>query len=154
MIKLTARQEQVLALIKRHIEDSGYPPTRADNSIGIGAGHRKAGQVGRRRINLWQRSPGGRQRILSASTGVGFKSPNTRSVTCVCFRFRVRSGIAGRGLPSGVTTNIGGLNGEVVCSILVAPYTNDADAYAFDAEGLLAQVDLDGFKIGVFRQQG
>ncbi len=30
MIKLTARQEQVLALIKRHIEDTGYPPTRAD----------------------------------------------------------------------------------------------------------------------------
>lgn len=30
MIKLTARQEQVLQLIKRYIEDTGYPPTRAD----------------------------------------------------------------------------------------------------------------------------
>ncbi len=30
MIKLTARQAEVLALIKRHINDTGLPPTRAD----------------------------------------------------------------------------------------------------------------------------
>lgn len=30
MIKLTARQQEVLTIIKRHIEDTGYPPTRAD----------------------------------------------------------------------------------------------------------------------------
>ncbi|MGI9288257.1 MAG: transcriptional repressor LexA [Pseudomonadales bacterium] len=36
MIKLTARQEQVLALIKRHIEDTGYPPTRADIALELG----------------------------------------------------------------------------------------------------------------------
>ncbi len=36
MIKLTARQEQILALIKRHIEDTGYPPTRADIAQELG----------------------------------------------------------------------------------------------------------------------
>ena len=36
MIKLTARQEQVLALVKRHIEDTGYPPTRADIAHELG----------------------------------------------------------------------------------------------------------------------
>lgn len=37
MEQLTARQSQVLDLIRRHIEDSGYPPTRADiaNELGF-----------------------------------------------------------------------------------------------------------------------
>ena len=37
MIKLTARQQQVLDLIKRHISDTGFPPTRADiaNELGF-----------------------------------------------------------------------------------------------------------------------
>lgn len=30
MIKLTARQQQILDLIKEHIQDTGYPPTRAE----------------------------------------------------------------------------------------------------------------------------
>lgn len=30
MIKLTARQQQIFDLIKSHIEDTGYPPTRAE----------------------------------------------------------------------------------------------------------------------------
>lgn len=30
MIKLTARQQQILDLIRDHIEDTGYPPTRAE----------------------------------------------------------------------------------------------------------------------------
>ncbi|CAH0989983.1 LexA repressor [Sinobacterium norvegicum] len=36
MIKLTARQAEVLALIKRHINDSGLPPTRADIAKELG----------------------------------------------------------------------------------------------------------------------
>lgn len=36
MDKLTARQAQVLALIKDHIADSGYPPTRADIARKLG----------------------------------------------------------------------------------------------------------------------
>ncbi len=36
MEKLTARQAQVLALIKRHIDDTGYPPTRADIARELG----------------------------------------------------------------------------------------------------------------------
>jgi repressor LexA len=36
MEKLTPRQAEVLALIKRHIEDTGYPPTRADIAKELG----------------------------------------------------------------------------------------------------------------------
>jgi repressor LexA len=37
MLKLTARQEQVLAVIRSHIDDTGYPPTRAEiaNELGF-----------------------------------------------------------------------------------------------------------------------
>ncbi len=36
MDELTARQRQVLNLIKDHIEDTGYPPTRADIANALG----------------------------------------------------------------------------------------------------------------------
>lgn len=36
MEQLTARQSQVLDLIRRHIEDTGYPPTRADIADELG----------------------------------------------------------------------------------------------------------------------
>ncbi|MBR9912672.1 MAG: transcriptional repressor LexA [Gammaproteobacteria bacterium] len=36
MIKLTSRQEQVLNLIKRHAEETGYPPTRAEIARELG----------------------------------------------------------------------------------------------------------------------
>lgn len=36
MIKLTARQEEVLSLIKRNIEETGYPPTRAEIAKELG----------------------------------------------------------------------------------------------------------------------
>ena len=35
-LALTARQSQVLDLIKRHINDTGYPPTRADIALELG----------------------------------------------------------------------------------------------------------------------
>lgn len=36
MSTLTARQQEVLSLIKRYIEDTGYPPTRADIARELG----------------------------------------------------------------------------------------------------------------------
>ena len=36
MIKLTPRQTEVLELIKQHIDDTGYPPTRADIARKLG----------------------------------------------------------------------------------------------------------------------
>lgn len=36
MIKLTARQEEVLNLIKRYLGDTGYPPTRAEIAAELG----------------------------------------------------------------------------------------------------------------------
>ena len=36
MEKLTARQAEVLELIRRHISDTGYPPTRADIATELG----------------------------------------------------------------------------------------------------------------------
>ncbi|ODS24667.1 repressor LexA [Candidatus Endobugula sertula] len=35
-MKLTSRQEQVLALVKRNIEETGYPPTRAEIATELG----------------------------------------------------------------------------------------------------------------------
>lgn len=36
MIKLTSRQQEVLDLIKRHIDSTGYPPTRAEIAQALG----------------------------------------------------------------------------------------------------------------------
>ncbi len=36
MAKLTSRQEQVLALIKQNIDETGYPPTRAEIATALG----------------------------------------------------------------------------------------------------------------------
>ncbi|GAA5317222.1 MAG: transcriptional repressor LexA [Candidatus Pelagadaptatus aseana] len=36
MIKLTARQQEILDLIKRYIDDTGYPPTRAEIAKELG----------------------------------------------------------------------------------------------------------------------
>ena len=36
MEKLTKRQSEVLELIKTHIEDTGYPPTRAEIALALG----------------------------------------------------------------------------------------------------------------------
>lgn len=36
MIKLTQRQSEVLAFVKSHIEETGYPPTRADIAKELG----------------------------------------------------------------------------------------------------------------------
>lgn len=36
MVKLTARQQQILDLIKHHIDDTGFPPTRADIARELG----------------------------------------------------------------------------------------------------------------------
>lgn len=36
MLKLTARQQQVLDIIRRHIDDTGFPPTRADIAAELG----------------------------------------------------------------------------------------------------------------------
>lgn len=36
MLKLTPRQQQVVGLVRQHIEDTGYPPTRADIARELG----------------------------------------------------------------------------------------------------------------------
>ncbi|MFK7731938.1 MAG: repressor LexA, partial [Pseudomonadales bacterium] len=36
MEKLTARQQQVLDIIREHIDSTGYPPTRADIARELG----------------------------------------------------------------------------------------------------------------------
>jgi repressor LexA len=36
MEKLTQRQQQVLDIVRQHIEDTGYPPTRADIALKLG----------------------------------------------------------------------------------------------------------------------
>ena len=36
MEKLTQRQQQVLDIVRRHIDETGYPPTRADIAQQLG----------------------------------------------------------------------------------------------------------------------
>ena len=36
MEKLTQRQQQVLDLVRQHIDETGYPPTRADIADNLG----------------------------------------------------------------------------------------------------------------------
>ena len=36
MLKLTPRQAEILAFIKRCLEDNGYPPTRAEIALELG----------------------------------------------------------------------------------------------------------------------
>ncbi len=36
MEKLTQRQQQVLDIVRQHIDDTGYPPTRADIALKLG----------------------------------------------------------------------------------------------------------------------
>ena len=42
---LTPRQQQILDLIKQHIDDTGYPPTRAEIAAELGFKSAKKGVV-------------------------------------------------------------------------------------------------------------
>lgn len=73
MIKLTARQQQILDLIKTHISETGYPPTRAEISKILGF---KSANAAEEHLKALARK-GAIEMIAGASRGL--RLPNTYS---------------------------------------------------------------------------
>ena len=66
MLKLTARQEQVLDVIKRCIDDTGYPPTRAEIAREL---HFKSANAAEEHLKALARK-GAIEMIAGASRGI------------------------------------------------------------------------------------
>ncbi|WP_075185248.1 transcriptional repressor LexA [Teredinibacter haidensis] len=73
MIKLTARQQQILDLIKTHIQDTGYPPTRAEIADILGF---KSANAAEEHLKALARK-GAIEMIAGASRGI--RLPETQS---------------------------------------------------------------------------
>ncbi len=71
-MKLTARQTEVLELIKRHIEDSGMPPTRADIAKELGF---KSANAAEEHLRALARK-GAIEMIAGASRGIRLPESN------------------------------------------------------------------------------
>jgi repressor LexA len=71
-VKLTARQNEVLELIKRHIEDSGMPPTRADIAKELGF---KSANAAEEHLRALARK-GAIEMIAGASRGIRLPESN------------------------------------------------------------------------------
>lgn len=71
-MKLTARQNEVLELIKRHIEDSGMPPTRADIAKELGF---KSANAAEEHLRALARK-GAIEMIAGASRGIRLPESN------------------------------------------------------------------------------
>jgi repressor LexA len=74
MIKLTARQEQVLGLIKENIEETGYPPTRAEIAQKLGF---KSANAAEEHLRALARK-GAIEMVPGASRGI--RLPESRSL--------------------------------------------------------------------------
>jgi repressor LexA len=77
MIKLTARQTEVLDFIRSHIDDTGYPPTRADiaNELGF-----KSANASEEHLNALARK-GAIEMIPGTSRGI--KLPETDGIPII-----------------------------------------------------------------------
>lgn len=79
MTKLTARQAEVLALIKRHIEDTGFPPTRADIARELGF---KSANAAEEHLKALARK-GAIEMIPGASRGIRIPDDETSGIPIV-----------------------------------------------------------------------
>ena len=77
MVKLTARQQQVLDLIRRHIDDTGFPPTRADIARELGF---KSANAAEEHLKALARK-GAIEIIPGASRGI--RLPNTAGIPII-----------------------------------------------------------------------
>ena len=71
MEKLTSRQQQVLDLVRRHISETGYPPTRADIARELGFKSANAAEEHLKalaRISRFFRNAAFRQRLADAES--------------------------------------------------------------------------------------
>lgn len=69
MIKLTARQQQVLNLIREHIDATGFPPTRAEIALALGF---KSANAAEEHLRALERK-GAIEMVPSASRGIRLK---------------------------------------------------------------------------------
>ena len=79
MIKLTSRQEQVLNLIKDHISETGYPPTRADIAKQLGF---KSANAAEEHLRALARK-GFIEIVPGASRGIRIPTPINRGIPIV-----------------------------------------------------------------------
>ncbi|MEM6581025.1 MAG: transcriptional repressor LexA [Pseudomonadota bacterium] len=77
MEKLTARQQQVLDLVRKHIDDTGYPPTRADIARELGF---KSANAAEEHLKALARK-GAIEMIAGASRGI--RLPETAGIPIV-----------------------------------------------------------------------
>lgn len=79
MIKLTSRQEQVLNLIKDHISETGYPPTRADIAKQLGF---KSANAAEEHLRALARK-GFIEIVPGASRGIRIPAPENQGIPIV-----------------------------------------------------------------------
>ena len=79
MIKLTARQEQVLHLIKENIEETGYPPTRAEIAQKLGF---KSANAAEEHLRALARK-GAIEMVPGASRGIRLPETNSPGIPIV-----------------------------------------------------------------------
>ena len=77
MEKLTQRQEQVLSVIRRYIDDTGYPPTRADIARELGF---KSANAAEEHLKALARK-GAIEMVAGASRGI--RLPDTEGIPVV-----------------------------------------------------------------------
>ena len=77
--KLTARQAEVLALIKTHIEDTGFPPTRADIARELGF---KSANAAEEHLKALARK-GAIEMIAGASRGIRIPEEENQGIPIV-----------------------------------------------------------------------
>ena len=77
MEKLTPRQQEVLELIRRHIEDTGFPPTRADIAKELGF---RSANAAEEHLKALARK-GAIEMIAGTSRGI--KLPDTQGIPIV-----------------------------------------------------------------------
>ncbi|MEE4661527.1 MAG: transcriptional repressor LexA [Halieaceae bacterium] len=71
MEKLTQRQEQVLAVVRRYVDDTGYPPTRADIARELGF---KSANAAEEHLKALARK-GAIEMVAGASRGIRLPEP-------------------------------------------------------------------------------
>jgi repressor LexA len=79
MIKLTPRQQQVLDVIKSHIEDTGYPPTRAEIAKELGF---KSANAAEEHLKALSRK-GAIEMIAGASRGIRIPSFEEKGIPII-----------------------------------------------------------------------
>jgi len=79
MSKLTQRQAEVLALIKAHIEETGFPPTRADIARELGF---KSANAAEEHLKALARK-GAIEMIAGASRGIRVTEPELKGIPIV-----------------------------------------------------------------------